>query len=392
MTAEDRAEGAPLLKDILGKAALETIALALAAHSAKFDSAVFRNATDEGFAALSIMERVRSIAGAIHSALPLAFPDAVAVVCAAAPGLTHGFQAMPLSEFVSAYGLDDYALAMDALAQLTRFGSSEFAVRPFIDRYPERSLATMLGWAASADEHVRRLASEGCRPRLPWARRVSLLTKEPATGWPILDRLKTDPSPYVRKSVANHLNDIAKDRPDWLVSRLAQWDQSDPHTRWIVRHGLRTLVKKGDQHALALVGATRDLALHVGRFSVSPDAVRLGQSIRLEVELSSTAASSQRLVVDYRVHLVRASGRTSAKVFKLRTFDLEPGATVRLATDLAIKPLSTRSYYPGRHVVDLTINGATLAVGAFELVGAPGAIPDHETNARDSESWPAALQ
>lgn len=214
-----------LLKDILGPQALQTIADAGIAASPQFDRAAFLRAASDGLDALSIMERVRHIANALHAALPGDYAAALSTIRAMAPHLNHGFQAMAVTEYVARQGLDDFDLSMDALADLTRFGSAEFAIRPFLAVDTPRALATMMRWTASEDEHVRRLASEGARPRLPWAARVPALKADPTLAAPILEALKADPALYVRKSVANHLNDIAKDRPEWLLARLAEWPQ-----------------------------------------------------------------------------------------------------------------------------------------------------------------------
>jgi 3-methyladenine DNA glycosylase AlkC len=257
---------------------------------------------------------------------------------------------------------------MDALAELTRFGTAEFAIRPFLAQDSARTLAVMARWSHDENEHVRRLASEGCRPRLPWAARVPALKADPTLGAPILETLKADPSLYVRKSVANHLNDIAKDRPDWLLDRLATWPADDPHTKWIIRHALRTLIKHGDPRALALIGVRHGAAVDVVRFSVEPRTVRLGDTIAIAADLHSTSPDDQRLVVDYRIHYARAGGKTAAKVFKLRTFDLAAGDSAALSIRQAIRDFSTRRHHPGRHAVELIVNGETQASGEFHIL------------------------
>ncbi|WP_157216645.1 DNA alkylation repair protein [Flavisphingomonas formosensis] len=364
----DQASQPALLKDILGSQALTTIADAGIHASPRFDRIAFVNAASDGLDALSIMERVRHIADALHLALPADYGYALDILRAMAPRLTHGFQAVALTEYVARHGLGDFDRSMAALADLTRFGSAEFAIRPFLAADCERTLAVMAGWTGSADEHVRRLASEGSRPRLPWAARVPAIKADPTLAAPILEALNRDPSAYVRKSVANHLNDIAKDRPDWLLDRLAAWPQDDAGTRWIVRHALRTLIKQGEPRALALIGVGEGAAVDLLGFSVAPRAVRLGETIALAAELRSTAPETQRLVVDYRIHYARAGGKTAGKVFKLRTFDLAAGAAASLAIRQTIRDFTTRRHHPGRHAVELIVNGRTIARDAFDLL------------------------
>ena len=359
-----------LLKDILGPQALATIADAGVAASPHFDRAAFLDAASRGLDALSIMERVRHIANALRPALPDDYAEALAIVRAMAPRLTHGFQAVAVTEFVARHGLDDIDRSLAALAELTRFGSAEFAIRPFLVRDSARTLAMMAQWSRSEDEHVRRLASEGSRPRLPWAARVPALKADPTLAAPILETLKGDPSAYVRKSVANHLNDIAKDRPDWLVDRLASWPKDDPRTVWIVRHALRTLIKQGDPRALALIGVGHGAAVTARGFSVAPGTVRLGGAISITADLISTAAEAQRLVVDYRLHYARAGGKSAAKVFKLRTFELGAGESITLSIRQTIKDFSTRRHHPGTHAVELIVNGQTVARTSFDLLAA----------------------
>ena len=304
----------PLMKDILGPEAVAIIADAGEAAASVFDRAAFVDTALAGLEPLSIMERVRHIADALHTALPTDYATALGIVRAIAPRLTHSFQAIAVTEFVARHGRQDFERSMAALADLTRFGSAEFAIRPF------------------------------------------------------LAALRDDPSPYVRKSVANHLNDIGKDRPDWLLDHLQQWDGGAPRTVWIIRHALRTLIKKGDPRALAMIGAGHGANARVERFAVTPPVVSLGEAIAITVDLTSLAEASQRLVVDYRLHYARAEGKTAAKVFKLKTFDLAGSATATLRIGQTIRDFSTRRHHPGRHEVELLVNGRVMATAAFDLI------------------------
>ncbi|MDO9367541.1 MAG: DNA alkylation repair protein [Sphingopyxis sp.] len=356
-----------LLKDILGPHALEVIADAGTAASSRFDRQAFLAAASAGLDRLSVMERVRHIADALHGAIPGEYPAGLEIVRAIAPRLNHGFQAMAVTEYVARYGLDDVDRSMEALADITRYGTAEFAIRPFLAQDAGRTLAIMADWTGSKDEHVRRLASEGARPRLPWASRVPALKADPTLAAPILETLKADPSLYVRKSVANHLNDIAKDRPDWLLDRLATWPQDNPHTAWIIRHALRTLIKQGEPRALALIGVGHGAAISLRRFGIEPPVVRLGERISITAELASDAPAAQRLVVDYRIHYARPGGKTAPKVFKLKTFELAAGDVVTLGLSQTIRDFSTRRHHPGRHRIELIVNGQTMAEDAFEI-------------------------
>lgn len=368
--ANDNAAPA-LMKDLLGSQALITIADAGQAASPQFDRAAFLEAALAGLPELSIMERVRHIADALKIALPVDYRAALSIIQAMMPQLKPGFQAIAVTEFVARNGLNDFDLSMRALTNLTRFGSAEFAIRPFIEQNCARALDFMVQWSDHDNEHVRRLASEGSRPRLPWASRVSALKKDPCQAITILEKLKNDPSLYVRKSVANHLNDISKDEPDWLLTRLEAWPVESVHTNWIIRHALRTLIKKGEPRALSLIGVRAKTDVAVQNFDIAPPVVTLGEKITLSATVLSTAMTDQRLVVDYRLHYCRAGGKTAAKVFKLRTFELGAGQVVDLTLQQMIRDFSTRRHNAGVHRVDLIINGQTMAQSAFEIVFLP---------------------
>ena len=363
----DSDQGAPALKEIFNRERFRHIASEAAAVSPAFDAHRFMAVATDDLDALSIMQRLRQGAVAMHEALPLPFGQAVEVFRTLAPRVGHGFASMILPEYVALYGEKHFDLSMDALKFFTRFGSSEFAVRHFLQRDLERTLAVMCGWADDENEHVRRLASEGSRPRLPWSFQLKPLIADPSPVLPILGALKADPSPYVRKSVANHLNDIGKDHPDLLVEIVSHWDRSERATAWIAKHALRTLIKKGDPRALALIGTSGKALVKVEAFSVTPADVRLGTHVTIGAEIVSTAAEPQRLVADYAVQYVKKNGAPSKKVFKLKEFDLPAGGRQPLSIRRAIRDFTTRKHNAGHHRVELMVNGEVLAEGGFDL-------------------------
>ncbi|MEP6771946.1 MAG: DNA alkylation repair protein, partial [Polaromonas sp.] len=225
-------------------------------------------------------------------------------------------------------------------------------------------------WAKDESEHVRRLASEGSRPRLPWSFRLDALMADPDLAAPILDALRADSSLYVRKSVANHLNDITKLHPDWVLGRLKSWPLENPHTAWIARHALRTLIKQGNRQALGVIGAGKKAAVGITGLSIIPKKLTLGERMALSFTLQSTSRQSQRLVVDYAVHYVKKSGSSSAKVFKLKELTLAAGESVRLSRSQIVRDFTTRVHHAGRHAVDIMVNGECLASGHFDLAKA----------------------
>ncbi|WP_328592068.1 DNA alkylation repair protein [Burkholderia sp. USMB20] len=360
-----------LLKDSLSEQRFRTLSDVLHAIEPAFDREAFLATALDGLGDLTLMERVRRASVAIDAAarsLPGGYDAVLALLQEAAPRLGRGFVSLVAPDYVGQYGRHAFDRSMDALKCFTLFGTSEFAVREFLRIDTARALATMEAWSHDADDAVRRLASEGSRPRLPWSFRLREIEADPALAARILDTLRADPSAYVRRSVANHLNDVAKSHPAWVLDCAERWGDDHPHTRWIVRHALRTLVKQGDACALAILGAESAPRIAVGPFGVMPAQVALGESIALDCELHSTADVAQRLVVDYRIAYVKQNGEASPKVFKLKGLILEPGERVTLRHNRAIRDFTTRRHYAGRHEVELIVNGQVVAQSFFELV------------------------
>nr|PZN66102.1 MAG: DNA alkylation repair protein [Pseudomonadota bacterium] len=358
----------PALKDSFFPAArYREVARLVRGLCPAFDERAFLRHALRDLDALSLMQRLRRMSESLHAALPGDFHRNLAVLRELAPLLPAGFGTLFLPDYVALYGRHDPAASLDALRYFTRFGSSEFAVREFLRDDLGGTLATLVEWAHDEDEHVRRLASEGTRPRLPWSFRIPELAANPGLAAPILEALRADPSLYVRKSVANHLNDITRAHPQWVLDRLEAWPRDDARTAWIVRRALRTLVKAGHPRALALIGAGSKARVRVRRFEVGPARLRLGERLTLALELVSTARAGQRLVVDYAIHYVRRSG-TRAKVFKWKEVTLAPGERILLTRSQQIRDFSTRRHHPGRHVVEALVNGARVAAAAFHIV------------------------
>jgi 3-methyladenine DNA glycosylase AlkC len=229
-------------------------------------------------------------------------------------------------------------------------------------------LALMQEWSRDQNEHVRRLASEGSRPRLPWSFRLEQVQADPTLAAAILDNLKADESLYVRKSVANHLNDITKDHPEWVLDLIEGWALDNKHTAWIAKHALRSLIKQGNQRALAIIGASGKAEVEIVGLTVEPAVIRLGEKITLSFGVKSTVAESQRLVIDYAIDYVKANGSTSAKVFKLKALTLPGNATELVSRGQQIKELTTRKHYVGVHAVHILVNGERLANTSFEIL------------------------
>ncbi|MCC7206734.1 MAG: DNA alkylation repair protein, partial [Anaerolineae bacterium] len=330
---------------------------------------------DDRWPRLELMDRMRHVTRALHAGLPADFRAAMDILKAAAPTMqVSGFVLIVPSDYAATFGLHDLDAAIPALEVFTQRMSAEFAVRPFIVRYPERMMRQMLAWASHPSEHVRRLASEGSRPRLPWGMALPALKKDPSPLFPILDRLKADPSETVRRSVANNLNDIAKDNPERVIETLRRWrEQGDsPTLQALTRHALRTLVKAGHPGALDLLGLGTAPRVEVRGLTVAPAAIPEGGAVTFSFEIASLADEPQTLVIDYVVHLVRARGKISEKVFKLTKRTLGPGEAAAITRRHSFAPVTTRRYYPGRHAIQIKINGQLHGLCEFHITAAPG--------------------
>jgi 3-methyladenine DNA glycosylase AlkC len=350
----------------------------------RFPRARFERHVLDGFDDLAMKARAMRIADALEATLPDEFAraaDAIEATLAparddtdlgalrAGPDGLAGWIVWPLGEFVARRGLNEPDRALACLHALTQRFSAEFAIRPLLLAHPGRAFATLARWTSDPSAHVRRLVSEGSRPRLPWGIQLKPLVADPSPTLPLLRALQDDPSDYVRRSVANHLNDIAKDHPglvaDWLDEHLPG---APAARRKLLRHASRTLIKRGDRRVLAAWGLGAALRGQA-TLSIAPRRIRLGEAIELAVTLASSARGPQALAIDYVIHHVRADGGSAPKVFKGWHKALPAGATLALARRHPVVPITTRRYYPGRHRVELQVNGRVVAEASFDLIG-----------------------
>lgn len=347
---------------------LRTLAEALHAAAPALNPDVFvQEVRARGWAQLELKQRMTRLAETLQAQLPGDYRAQLAVVLQVAPQF-GGFEAMFFPEFVARFGLEDAEASVPALRALTRYSSSEFAVRPFLLRYGEPMLATMRRWADDPDEHVRRLASEGTRPRLPWAMQLPAFIADPRPCLPILAALRDDPSEYVRRSVANHLNDIAKDHPALVLDLAQQWQGQSERVDRLLKHALRSLLKRGEAQALALVGHGEAVDVLVEAFKVTPARLRIGEATQLSLALLLQSESDATLRVEYAIDFVKGRGHTHRKVFKLGEPRLAAGARYALQRRHAFADLTTRRHHPGAHRITLIVNGRAQAQTAVHLL------------------------
>ena len=322
-------------------------------------------------------ERVKCISAALADTLPGAFPEQTEILLSAMssiPGTGYseirGFPVWVATDFIETKGVEHFDESMSALYLLTQRFTAEFAIRPFIVKHRSRAMQLLGEWRTDASPDVRRLVSEGTRPRLPWGMRLQEFIDDPTAVLSLIEPLAHDASEYVRRSIANNLNDIAKDNPRQAVEfceRVRSAIGGEPaQTEWLIRHACRTLIKNGDVGALKLLGYAENPGVSVEGFKVSPNEVEFGDSVEISAKLLGPNKATDKLVIDYAVHFQKKSGM-SRKVFKWTNKSIAAGETLRINKSHKLVPVSTRTYYPGRHVVELLINGRSMASADFML-------------------------
>ena len=357
------------MNELLDRTAIARLSSSLRSAAPELDFAATDAAADD-LGDLALRARSDLLAAALLRDLPDDYPAIAAIVRRALeqPGF-RGWLIWPIGEAVTTAALADDALAdgLALLAELTPRLTAEFPIRRFLRADLATSLAIITTWTTHPDEHVRRLASEGTRQYLPWAVRVPALLEQPTSTLPIITALYRDESEYVRRSVANHLNDLSRDNAALVVETAAAWlREPDANTARLVRHALRTLIKRGDPGALALLGyGTATIA--VADLRVVSPVVQSPGHLEFEAMLTNTGSEPATVAVDFVIAFVKANGTHADKVFKLTTGTIEPGGSLRIAKRHPIRPITTRVYYPGEHFVDLQVNGVRAGRVPFQL-------------------------
>lgn len=359
---------AELLKDMYNYESLRELAVDIQSVYQPFRVDEFLELVmDDEWNDLELKARVRKISLNLGRYLPADYKEALAVLDQVAADCSSGFFGIVFPDFVEVYGQDEehWDLSIEALARYTPYSSSEFAVRPFIIHHEERMMAQMYTWSKDENEHLRRLASEGCRPQLPWGQVLVSFKKDPTPILPILEQLKTDPSPYVRKSVANNLNDISKTHPE-LVAKLAKdWYGKNEYTNWIVKHGCRTLLKKGNRDVLAIFGYHNTDSIDVNGFELDPASIPVGGALHFSFDILAKEETKVRL--EYAIDYVKASGKRSRKIFQISELSLDKDEKKSYCKKHSFADLTTRKHYPGTHTITLIVNGSERCTGDFEL-------------------------
>lgn len=348
------------LKDMFNRETVGKLSTAIAAAYPGFlETDFLKGVFDQEWDQRALKERVRHITLTLGALLPEDYQEALAVLGTALPQLgQQGFEKMVFPDFVEVYGLEDWELSIPTLEFFTQHVSAEFAIRPFIVRYPEETFEQMHLWANHSHPGVRRLASEGCRPRLPWGIRLNDLVSDPTPILPILELLKDDAREEIRRSVANNLNDISKDHPETVLATLNNWrTPGDDNRTKLINHALRTLIKSGHPGALKLLGFSSSPEIIINNLSLEPKRISLGEAVHFSFEIISTGDAEQRLMIDYIVHFMRSNGKQNPKVFKLSQKTIQPGERIQITKKHGFQPISTRKYYPGKQTFQPQVNG-----------------------------------
>ncbi|AXU26621.1 TPA: DNA alkylation repair protein [Clostridioides difficile] len=313
---------------------------------------------------LELKARCRKISMSLGMYLPEDYKEALSILEKSVTGFYFAFF---FPDFVEVYGQDDvnWDLSISALERNTKYWSSEFAVRAFIIKDEERMMAQMRKWSKHKNEHVRRLASEGCRPQLPWGQAISKFKKDPTPVLPILEQLKTDTSTYVQKSVANNLNDISKTHPDLVISIAKDWYGKNKPTNWIVKHGCRTLLKKGNRDVLALFGYDDTTSINIQDFTLETTSISIGENLTFSFKILAKKATKTRL--EYGIDYVKSNGKRNRKIFKISEVSLKENEKKSYMKKHSFADVSVRKHYPGIHSITIIINGVEKGKLDFEL-------------------------
>jgi 3-methyladenine DNA glycosylase AlkC len=363
---------ADLLKNMYNPQFFEKLCPVLESHVPEFNSREFiLRVYNNEWPDLELKGRIRQISRSLHPFLPSDFKDASVIIARLSKQFKHltsstgSFPYIFLADYVELYGLATPEVALACLEEVTKFVSAEFAIRPFLLRYPELTFQKLMNWSKHDDANVRRLASEGCRPRLPWASAIPMLKKNPGNILTILENLKNDPSEFVRKSVANNLNDIGKDHPELLIEVCKKWSTRNPWTRWILRHGCRTLLKKGNREALVFHGFNPEGKGKVKSLELHERKIRVGEKLSFDFEFNSLEKKLAAYRLEYAIAYQTSTGKTSTKIFKIAEKKLKRGTPLKIHRQQSFRDLTTRKHHKGKHLLTILANGKKMAAAEF---------------------------
>jgi len=363
-----------LLKDLYSQAFYDRLCNALMVTVPGFDQKKFiRNIYVTDFEQMELKQRMKHTTLVLHQFMPDDYSQTISLIKSTIQQLRiagigeDGLAFMFLPDYLETYGIDYFEESVEALEFVTQFVSCEFAVRPFILKYGQEMIQKMLEWSHHEKYKVRRLASEGSRPRLPWAMAIPFLKKDPASILPILNNLKQDPSEYVRRSVANSLNDIAKDHPTVVLDIAKKWSGISIETDAIIKHGSRTLLKQGHLEILQHYGLD-DKGILVTDFVVHTPEVKIGESLEFSLRIKNENETDKKIRLEYAIYYKKQNGQNTKKVFKISERIYPGGYETSILRKQKFVLITTRKFHAGEHQISLIVNGAESAIFNFELL------------------------
>ena len=362
-------------KNMISENVAKQTAKAILRNYPEFNQKSFLKNIGDELSPLELKDRVVWLAKKLHEYLPKDQKKSLKILKGAirqndkdSIGLS-GFSVWPLTEYVARFGLDDFDESMNVLKEMTKVFTAEFAVRAFFIYDEKRTLKFFQTWVNDKNEHVRRLVSEGSRPLLPWGQKLTGFVKDPLATWSLLDQLKDDEAEYVRKSVANHINDHSKNHPDLVVKKLLEWKKQNKENKnidWVIRHATRTLIKKGHPKAFLLHGVEAG-KVEVLSQKILTKKVELGKTLQVEVELKNSSAMRLKIILDHEIHLLKSNGTHNIKCFKGKSVELSGGEKTKVSFNVPLKPVTTRTYYSGKHYWNIKVNGKSEKRLSFTL-------------------------
>jgi len=368
-----------LIRDFFGPNIVRKIARDLRKEYVSFDEKGFLNDILTNLEQQTYSERKESITQGLIDYLPSNYEESVDILLKVTPppyddeatsDAMDRFYVSTFTAYIGKMGLDSYEISVNALYEMTKSFTAEWDIRPFLLKYPERTLALLKEWTKDKNMHIRRLVSEGSRPNLPWGKKLKFIDEDPkGTTLPLLDLLQNDKEEYVRRSVANHLNDLAKNNGDLVVEVLTEWKNNNltAGKEKMIHHALRTLIKRGHKGALALIGYGDDIDIDI-EFLAFTEKVNWAEKFEFEFSLKNRTKSAQKLLVDFVIGFQKKDGKISNKVFKLKKLELEANSKATFRKSFSFKPITTRVYYPGKHIFQLQVNGQIITERPFMLL------------------------
>ena len=336
-----------------------------------FDTTAFlNNIFDKSWENRELKQRISHISTVLKQFLPENYESSADILINLSNYLNtnqkyYSFQYLFIPDYIEQFGVDNFEKSMVAIEEITKFTSCEFAVRPFIKKSPKKMMEQMFLWSTNRNENVRRLASEGCRPRLPWAMALNDFKRNPEPIIPILENLRNDNSLFVRKSVANNLNDISKDHSNLVLKLVESWQGESKNVDWVIKHGSRTLFKQGCKEALTLFGVGSVGNLSVIDFEIITPIVKVGDFLEFQFQINNHNSISTKIRVEYLIFYKKANGDSSRKIYKISEKEYSQNSKTLINRKQSFKKITTRKFYAGKHTISIVINGTEMCSDHF---------------------------